>query len=138
MATAMLPLLSTSQTILSDDFESYTAGQLLAANSDLWTTWSGGVDAEDATVSSDQASSGTNSTLIEGTIGPTDLILPFPEDYTSGVYEITLKMYVASGYGGYWNVQESSTPGQGWLFEIYLDDAGGGYLYAGGANAATV
>lgn len=138
MATAMLPFLSTSQTILSDDFESYTAGQLLAANSDLWTTWSGGVDAEDATVSSDQASSGTNSTLIEGTIGPTDLILPFPEDYTSGVYEITMKMYVASGYGGYWNVQESSTPGQGWLFEIYLDDAGGGYLYAGGANAATV
>jgi hypothetical protein len=25
-----------------------TAGELLSANSDIWSTWSGGIDAEDA------------------------------------------------------------------------------------------
>jgi hypothetical protein len=98
------------QTILSDDFESYTAGQPLAANSALWTTWSGGVAAEDADVSDAQSSSGSNSVYIVGNTGPTDLVLPFPSDYTSGNYEFSLNMYVVSGKGAYFNVQQSSVP----------------------------
>ncbi|HUM45951.1 MAG TPA: T9SS type A sorting domain-containing protein, partial [Chitinophagales bacterium] len=140
LAIAGLPFVAYSQTtIISENFESYTSGQLVAANSDLWTTWSGGLDAEDAVVSNAQATSGTNSIHVTGVAsgGPTDLILPFPEDYTSGVYDFSLKMYITSGKGGYFNIQQSSTPGLGWMFEVYFDNAGGGYIYAGGANAAT-
>lgn len=138
LAFGLFSFVASSQTtILSDDFESYTSGALLAANSALWTTWSGGVDAEDAFVSSTQANSGLNSVHLMGTNGPTDLVLPFPSDYTSGVYEVSLKMYVVSGNGAYFNLQSSSTPGQDWMFEIYFDNAGGGYIHAGGSNAAT-
>lgn len=45
---------------------------------------------------------------------------------------------MVSGYGGYFNIQQSATPGIDWMFEIYFDDAGGGYINAGGSNAATV
>ncbi|MEP7127376.1 MAG: T9SS type A sorting domain-containing protein, partial [Chitinophagales bacterium] len=140
LAFAGLPFMVSAQTtIISDDFESYSSGALLAASSDLWTTWSGGADAEDATISNAQSTSGSNSIHVTGlaTGGPTDLILPFPEDYTSGVYDFSLKMYITSGKGGYFNIQQSSTPGIAWMFEVYFDNAGGGYISAGGANAAT-
>jgi hypothetical protein len=140
LAIAGLPFMAQAQTtIFSDNFESYNSGDLVAANSDVWTTWSGGTAAEDATVSNAQATSGANSIHVTGSAGggPTDLILPFPEDYTSGVYDFSLKMYIVSGKGGYFNIQESSVPGIGWMFEVYFDAAGGGYIYAGGANAAT-
>src|SRR4051812_1691680 len=97
LAFGFLPFIAFSQaTVISDDFESYDEGDLLASNSPLWTTWSGGIDDEDAFVSSDHASSGVNSVHVVGTNGPTDLILPFPSDYTSGVYEFSLKMYIVS------------------------------------------
>lgn len=124
--------------IITETFESYFADELLAANSDLWTTWSGGTASEDADVSNAQASSGINSVHIVGNTGPTDLILPFPQNYTTGVYDFSLKMYMVSGAGGYFNIQQSSVPGIGWMFEIYFDNAGGGNINAGGANAASV
>ncbi|MCY7409354.1 MAG: T9SS type A sorting domain-containing protein [Chitinophagales bacterium] len=132
----IFPFIASAQTIIIDDFESYAEGDLLAANSDVWTTWSGGIDAEDAPISSDEASSGINSVHVVGNVGPTDLILPFPEDYTSGVYDFSLKMFFKEGYGGYFNIQQSSVPGVDWMFEIYFDDAGGGYINAGGFESA--
>src|SRR5882672_10624577 len=96
MAIAWLPFIAFSQTIISDDLESYTAGDLLAEQSDLWTTWSGGITSEDAYVSTDYANSGVNSVNVVGNNGPTDLVLPFPEDYTSGVYEFSTKIFIAS------------------------------------------
>lgn len=139
MALMGLPFIAFSQeTIISENFESYSSGQLLADNSPLWTTWSGGIDDEDAYVSNDHATTGSNSVHVVGSAGPTDLILPFPEDYTSGVYDFSLKMYMTSGNGGYFNIQQSSTPGVDWMFEIYFDNAGGGYINAGGNNSASV
>lgn len=134
-----LPLFASGQTvIITDDFESYTAGEPLAANSPLWTTWSGGTASEDADVSDAQASSGVNSLYVVGNTGPTDLILPFPEDYSAGVFEFALKLYVVAGKGAYFNLQQSSVPGVAWMFELYLDNAGGGDISAGGASAAPV
>src|ERR1044071_2569976 len=101
-----------AQTIIfADDFESYTAGELLAANSDLWTTWSGGTVAEDAPVSNDHASSGSNSVHVVGNYGPVDLFLPFPQTYNSGAYELSLKMYITAGNGAYFNIHQKTTPG---------------------------
>ena len=40
LAIAGLPFMAQAQTtIFSDNFESYNSGDLVAANSDVWTTW---------------------------------------------------------------------------------------------------
>ncbi|HYV93840.1 MAG TPA: T9SS type A sorting domain-containing protein, partial [Chitinophagales bacterium] len=75
---------------------------------------------------------------IDNNNGHTNLYLPFPQDYTSGIKEFSLKMYIVSGYGAYFSLQQSSVPGLGWMFEIYFDNAGSGSINAGGINAATV
>ena len=65
MAIGFLPMFVYGQlAIIEDDFESYTAGELLAANSPIWTTWTSGSTSEDAEVSNAQASSGSNSVNI--------------------------------------------------------------------------
>lgn len=133
----MISLVSAAQTvIISDNFDSYTAGAPLAANSTLWTTWSGGIPGEDANVDSTQSSSPPNSLYIIGNNGPTDLVLPFPADYTAGVYELTMKIFIVTGKGGYFNLQSNMSPGMSWMLEVYFDNAGGGTINAGGAGAA--
>jgi hypothetical protein len=135
-AMVLLPMLSFAQmVVISDDFESYNVGDALAATSDVWVTWSGQVASEDALISDDQAFSGNNSVHIEGST--TDLVLPFPSDYTSGIYSMSLKIFVVGGNGAYFNYQQSSTPGVEWMFEIYFDAAGTGTINAGGLSAAT-
>ncbi|OQX81109.1 MAG: hypothetical protein B6D64_02305, partial [Bacteroidetes bacterium 4484_276] len=58
---------------LFDDFEAYTSGQQLVVEAlangiDYWDTWSGSPgSAEDPYITSDQAASGSNSVVIEGT-----------------------------------------------------------------------
>lgn len=133
---AIMPLLSSAQTVvLSDSFDTYTAGMPMAAQSPLWITWSG-APTEDANVDSTQSSSPPNSVYIIGNNGPTDLMLPFPANYTSGVYELTLKMFIVTAKGGYFNLQGSMTPGVDWMLEVYYGNAGTGNISAGGANAA--
>jgi hypothetical protein len=59
--------LSFSQ-IFSDDFESYAPGSFVGPQSTTWTTWSGTEGgAEDAQVTTNQASSGTNSIYLSST-----------------------------------------------------------------------
>jgi hypothetical protein len=135
----LLPaILQAKVTVFFDDFESYSTGSGVAAQSPVWTTWSGGTSAEDAAVVDDEAYSGNQSIYVVGNTGPTDLVLPFPSDYSSGIYEFSLWMYVVSGKGAYYNLQQSAVPGVDWMFELYLDNAGGGEIAAGGAGAANV
>ncbi len=137
MGIVLLPMLGFAQMVIfSDDFESYNSGDALAAESDVWTTWSGTGEggSEDALISDDQAFSGNNSVHVEGTT--TDLVLPFPSDYTSGIYGLSMKVYVENGHGAYFNLQQSSTPGVGYMLEVYFDSSGTGYLNAGGTSAA--
>ncbi|MBK5284415.1 MAG: T9SS type A sorting domain-containing protein [Bacteroidia bacterium] len=132
----ILPIFVNAQTIvLSDNFDSYTAGNPLAANSPLWITWTGS-PSEDANVSSTQSNSPANSVYIIGNNGPTDLVLPFPSNYTSGIYELTMKIFVVTGNGAYFNLQGSMTPGVNWMLEVYFNSAGGGTINAGGTGTA--
>lgn len=134
----MISFISNAQTvIISDNFDSYTAGAPLAANSPLWTTWSGGVPAEDADVDTAQSFSAPNSVYIIGNNGPTDLVLPFPANYAAGVYELSMKMFIVTGKGAYFNLQSSMTPGVDWMFEAYFDNTGAGSINAGGTGSAT-
>ena len=105
------PLMLAAQTVLyTDDFDSYTAGSMIAAsNGTNWSTW--GADpggTEDAPISSAYAQSGSNSVGIISTSaangGPADLLLKLGNK-TTGIYNLTFSLYIPTGKGGYFNLQ---------------------------------
>ena len=120
--------------IIEDNFDSYTVGDYIAEVGDDWTTWSnapGG--AEDALVTDVEASSPSNSVVVELN---QDLVL-IMDDYTSGVYTYEMKMFVPTGYCGYYNLQVTNVPGTGWAFQIYFQTDGTALADAGAAGALT-
>ncbi|MFM7661607.1 MAG: Omp28-related outer membrane protein [Bacteroidota bacterium] len=126
----LVSTLSFSQ-IFSDDFESYAAGSYVGPQSSSWTTWSGTEGgAEDAQVTNNQASSGTNSIYLSSTSangGPQDVVLDFGPLYNSGVFTFQSDFYVNSGKTGYFNFQASQTIGQTWALNVNFD-AGDMYI----------
>jgi len=121
-----------ANTLIFDDIDAYAPGDYIAEVGDDWTTWSnapGG--AEDALVTDAQASSPSNSVVVELN---QDLVL-IMEDYTSGVYSYEMKMFVPTGYCGYFNLQKTSTPGEEWAFQIYYQTDGMAYADMAAAAA---
>lgn len=117
----------TAQVSFFDDFESYNVGDLIAGSSPNWTTWSGGVPAEDAPVSDAQAFSGNNSIYFlntNGQGGPADVVLPFEGKYTDGTFELYMQVYVESGTGAYFNLQAEEQIGVTWALEFYFQTDG--------------
>jgi hypothetical protein len=110
---------------LCDNFDAYTAGEALGPGASWWTTWSGTEGgSEDALVSADFAYSGANSALIpEG--GTTDAILKLG-NLTTGKYHLTWQMYIPDTKIGYYNIQESETPGVAWNLEVYFGNVTSG------------
>jgi len=122
--------------IFQDDFEAYTAGvQLTLQNSLDWTTWSGtpGDPTEDPIVSTDFAASGVNSVNIVTNNDIVHLI----ENYTTGKYSIRFKMYIETGFDGYFNtLQEFLGPATvNWGMQVYFYAGGTGDIDGGGALA---
>ncbi len=124
--------------LLQDDIEDYTAGQKLvqqatAMGRDYWTTWSNAPGtAEDPTVSS--AAERNNSVLIEGL---NDCVLLLG-DKTTGKYNLTFDIRVATGFLGYFNVLHAFAGANSeWGLQVYFDEGGAGLVDAAGAGAAT-
>ena len=90
LLSSLIAASSVNAQIFSDDFEGYNVGDYIGPPSTEWTTWSGTEGgAEDAQVTSAQASSGSNSIYFSSTDpngGPQDVILDFGQQYTSGVF----------------------------------------------------
>ena len=98
-----------AQIELTDDFESYTIGDV-SAQAAHWRTWSGiEGGAEDADVVDDYAFSGDQSLLI-GDNGIVDMILLTPSAPMTGIYTIQFRAYIPSGRAGYFNMQAALTP----------------------------
>ena len=108
----------------SDDFESYTSGSYLGANSPDWTTWSGTEGgAEDITITDANASSGSNAIYFESTAangGPADVVLPFDQVYNSGNFSFEANFYVEAGKGAYFNLQGTLVVAQVWALDCYM------------------
>jgi hypothetical protein len=122
--------------IFQDDFEAYTAGvQLVIQNSADWATWSGpSGTGEDPFVSDVVAYSGTNSVIIES---DNDLAHPIA-NFTTGIYKVSFRMYVATGYDGYFNTLGLfAGAGSIWGMQVYFDIGGTGIIDGDGAAAAT-
>lgn len=116
-----------AQITFSDDFESYSSGDLLAQSSSDWSTWGGGGAADDAPVSDEFAFSGNNSLKLYSTSangGPADVILPFGGKHEIGTFTYEMQMYITQSSGGYFNCQAEETPGIQWAFQMYFDPGG--------------
>ncbi len=111
--------------VLCDNFDAYTAGDPLGPGASWWTTWSGTEGgAEDGLISADYAYSGANSAVVpEG--GSADVILKLG-NLTTGKYNLYWQMYVPDGKMGYYNIQESETPGVAWNMEVYFGNVTSG------------
>ena len=123
---------------ISEDFEMYTSGEQLVLEAqangiDYWTTWDNAPGSPtDPYISSDQASSGSNSVVIEGLNDAVMLL----GNKTSGAYDIDMKVFQPSGYFGYFNVlQDFAGANSQWGMQVYFDAGGLGTVDAGGQGA---
>lgn len=145
---AVLLSVSVNAQSFSDDFESYTPGAYLGVSSTDWTTWTVGQEggAEDVTITSANASSGTNSIYFSSGSaagGPQDVVLPFDQIYNSGNFSFEANFYVEPNKGAYFNLQGTLTPGQIWALDCYmlqdgtmkLSNSGTPYINANYPNA---
>ncbi len=109
----------------SRDFEAYNAGDLIVANDVEWEFWPGAT--LDAPVSVAQSQSGTNSLLIDGAPNQ-DLVFKLG-DQTSGTWGAGFSLYIPSGNGAYYNLQETEVPGIRWpIGNVVFDPAGTGTI----------
>lgn len=118
-----------------DDFEGYVNGDLIGLISDDWSTWTG-VTSEDAPVSNAYAFSGTNSLEIENDgANPADIVLPLG-DLTSGKHDISWKMYIPNGQGGYFNLlHDWGLDGSyEWAIDVFFSSTGDITWTAGGVD----
>ena len=109
----------------SDDFESYTPGTYLGVSSPDWTTWTAGQEggAEDVTITTVNASSGSNSIYFSSAAangGPQDVVLPFDQIYNSGNFSFEANFYVETNKGAYFNLQGTLVAGQIWALDCYM------------------
>lgn len=127
---ATIGISTNAQTVLfTDSFDTYTAGGFLAQQATpSWTTWSNTPgSSEDATISIEQANSGTQSVKIAN--ANMDIILPLGNK-TSGKFNVSFYYYIPSGFGGYYNLQHFQAPGNEWANEVYFGDGGSGNIVA--------
>jgi hypothetical protein len=129
-----LPTVLMAQTlVLSDNFDSYTAGATVAASSaGLWETWTAGATSEDPFVSNTFANSAPNSISVYNN-GPGaylhDLVLPTPSTFTTGIYEVKMKYYIETGNGGYFNLGGAwASGGVGYQYgiDVFFNSDGSG------------
>ena len=115
-----------------DSFEIYTPGEFIAMeNPTWWKTWSALPGSyQDGVISSDHASSGTNSILIDNIPAETDLVLKLA-NRTSGNYNLKWKMYFENACGGYYNIQHFEEAGIEWACEVWFNGNGSGVVYTG-------
>lgn len=118
----------TQAQIFSDDFESYNEGDYIGQKSATWTTWSGNTgNAEDAKVVTTKAKSGEKSIYFYSTGfsgGPQDIILPFGQKYTTGVFTLKYSIYLPTGSEAYMNFQAETKVGESWSSNSYFTDNG--------------
>ncbi len=113
----------TADAVFCDDYETYAAGSTTGGQNPWWTTWSGTHGGgEDGIVSTDYASSGANSMVIEE--GQAQDVLLLLGNRSFGQFNLRWKTYVPAGATAYYNIQESETAGEAWNMELWYNDGG--------------
>ncbi|OYU96725.1 MAG: hypothetical protein CFE21_00105 [Bacteroidetes bacterium B1(2017)] len=129
LGLALLSFKNNQAQTFSDNFDSYTANAFLGTSNSAWKTWTnkpGGAD--DIKISNAKAHSGSNSlyfTSVAANGGPSDIVLPFGSELTSGTFSMSMYMFVDTQKKGYFNLQEQKTLGNGWSIDVNFDSIGG-------------
>ena len=120
----MICSFANAQFQFSDDFESYSSGDYICQESDVWTTWSGtDGGSEDIQVTLSDTPETSNTIHLEGTAsggGPVDIIADFGAVFTSGDFVFESDLYVAQSAGAYFNFQAESEIGVTWAMECTM------------------
>lgn len=121
-AFALTLNLSAQTVIFEENFDSFTVGQGIAAQSDDFYTWNASDTGTDGGVTDEYASSGANSVEISFA-GGTDIVYAMGP-YTSGKYDVEFKMLIPDGEEAYFNLMHSwdynSTNAYEWACDIYF------------------
>lgn len=126
-----------AQASFSDDFESYNVGDYIGAVSPDWTTWdnvTGGPEDTQVGNAQNHTPAGSQSchwASSSSSGGPQDCILPFGGTYTTGTFTYQMSLFIESGKGGYFNFQGTTTPGQIFSLECYMNQLGEMYVVNG-------
>lgn len=131
---ALIAATMSAQASFSDDFEGYNVGDYIGVASPNWTTWdgiTGGTEDTQVGNAMNHTPSGSKSckwvtTSANG--GPQDCILPFGGTYTTGTFVYQMSMFIETGKGGYFNFQGTTTPGQIFSLECYMNQLGDMYV----------
>jgi len=125
--------------VFEDNMDAYTAGNGLVFEANAmgvmeWTTWDNAPGtATDPLVTTAQANSAPNSFVVEGT---NDAVLLLG-DLTTGQYNFEFKIFVPTGYYGYFNILHLFDGNDSeWGLQVYFDAGGIGIVDADGAAAA--
>jgi len=105
-----------------EDFESYEEGDMIAASSDNWATWSN-IATQDVAVSNAQASSGTKSlyfSSVDPNGGPQDLLLLFGDRFQEGTFTVSFDIFVTEGGGAYYNFQGEQMAGASFAHNVWF------------------
>ena len=124
--------------VYEEGFEGFEVGAFVSDSPD-WITWTNnpGTD-EDATILDVVAHGGNNSLWIlqtDAAGGPMDVVMLAGLD--GGVYDVSFWMYIDDADSGYYNFQESTTPGVAWAFEAFFSNDGTMTVAADGAEVAS-
>jgi hypothetical protein len=126
----------TTVPVWADNFDARVLGYLAQQSIPTdWTTWSAAPGGpEDANVVNTVVYNGTQSVEITGL---NDLVHPFP-NYTDGKWKISFRMYVPTGFDGYFNtLQLFAGATSEWGMQVYFDAGGVASIDAGASSAAT-
>ncbi|MBJ60141.1 MAG: hypothetical protein CMP64_06150 [Flavobacteriales bacterium] len=126
-----------AQFSFTDDFESYSVGNYIAAADTLWVVWPA-AGAEDVQVTDNNAFSGSNSIYLNSTAatggGPQDVVLEFGELFDEGDFMLSANFYVNNNTGGYFNFQGETTIGETWSMDCFMNDDGSIEFSTGGGG----
>ena len=129
-----------AQFSFSDDFESYTVGDYIGANSSVWTTWSGATGgSEDVQITDENANESSNAIYFESTGangGPQDVVLDFGEVFSTGDFVFESDFYVNESSGAYFNFQAESEIGVAWAIDCNMDN--GVLIFSNDAGAVVL
>ncbi|MFM7103893.1 MAG: hypothetical protein ACKOW8_00105, partial [Flavobacteriales bacterium] len=119
-------------TLIMEHFDSYVAGDGVAAQSDLWDTWDG-TAAPDAIVVDSVSFSPSNSALISGQA--TDLVLPIGP-YNTGrvITDFKMKLTDAGGYFNFLHNWANNNTNYQWACDVFFGGDGVVTATLGGAD----
>lgn len=131
---ALIAATMSAQASFSDDFEGYNVGDYIGQTSPDWDTWdgvTGGTEDTQVGNTMNHTSGGSKSCHWVSTSssgGPQDCILRFGGTHTTGQFVYQMSMFIETGKGGYFNFQGTTTPGQVFSLESYMNQNGEMYV----------